>query len=402
MQDSLAASAVPRYPALDELRGFAVVSVVVFHCLLSTPLVTQNPVDRTIDLLGMLLLTTLDLFFVISGFLITLILDRTRNADHTIRTFYFRRALRIVPLYYGFLAFAALFLHDLGPRAMGAPGAMKWEWLFLTNVPLGLGGPKNVGSLFPHFWSLAVEEHFYLVWPWVVILTPPAKMVRLSLLLALTTCAARFLLTAQGHGYAAWVLTPTRLDGLAAGSMVAMLHRYHPAILERWSRRVFAIFAGLTPVFFVTLYFLVFRFRQTALTPDVSTALTPFWSTITFASLVGYLAGRNTPRPKPSVLRELLRNVARYSYGMYAFHVPIIVFLFIRTPILHGYATRGYEFPYRLYFSACIVVMSYALGFLSWHLFEKQVLKLAPRYRYGSKRAAPTQVRAEARAMPVP
>ncbi len=377
---------IERYPALDEVRGLAVVTATTYHCFLSTPSIGARRVDHWIDTLLPIATMSLDVFFVISGFLITLILCRTREADHTIRTFYYRRALRIIPLYYGFLAFAWLFLRGLGPRAIGEPGAMKWEWLFLTNVSFALEGGKHVGSLFPHFWSLAVEEHFYLIWPWVIVFASPKLFIRITLFLVVGSFVGRVILAANGFAYASWLLTPTRLDGLALGSFVALMHLHKSDVLRKWSRPLIAVVVLSILWVIGGQIFGVATAKARSLT--YGTVTSPLLGSLIAASLVGYLASRNSSRKASGIVGNFLNSSARYSYGIYAVHIPIIVILFAKTNIKPSMPVDGYEFPYRLLFSLTVFTLSFIIGMCSWHFYEKQVLKLAPRYRYSSRKAS--------------
>ncbi len=158
-------------PVLDGVRGIAVLAVLAFH--------VRGPIP---DLAGIAWLryplhllsplwSGVDLFFVLSGFLITNILLRARRHPHYFRNFYARRTLRIFPLYY-----FTLLLHYLaelwGPEALSGPGASRlrlWYWLYAQNWLGGLYGESL--RAFEHYWSLAIEEQFYLLWPLVVLAT---------------------------------------------------------------------------------------------------------------------------------------------------------------------------------------------------------------------------------------
>ena len=109
-------------------------------------------------------------------------------------------------------------------------------------------------------------------------------------------------------------------------------------------------------------------------------------------------AEENNPR---WLVSPVLTSVARYSYGMYALHVPIITWLFYKKLVVQRSPVAGFDLPYRIYFFILIAGLSYAVGLISWHLYEKQLLKLAPRYRYSRKAqvSAPT---AQVGVMPVP
>src|SRR5205823_1934832 len=111
-----------------------------------------------------------DLFFVLSGFLITGILCDAKGRDGYFRNFFTRRILRIFPLYYGFLGVVFLLLPRVTPFGRHLAALLHyqvWYWTYLLNVLISLRGWPPVAD-FNHFWLLAVEDQFYLVWPFVV------------------------------------------------------------------------------------------------------------------------------------------------------------------------------------------------------------------------------------------
>ncbi len=149
-----------RVPALDGLRGLAILAVVEFHFAegltnASRPESAIYNVFRT-GWLGV------DLFFVLSGFLITGILSNSKGTPGYFRNFYWRRALRIFPPYYAFLFVFGVLYPLARHRPLDAPW---WHWTYLTNVAIAAGLPVNSCS---HFWSLAIEEQFYLLWPLLI------------------------------------------------------------------------------------------------------------------------------------------------------------------------------------------------------------------------------------------
>ena len=389
MSSQRAASSIPRIPAIDGLRGIAVLCVVLIHCLMSTRPTGPRTLDP-IAVLALYLPLAVDLFFVISGFLITSILDRTRDADHPLRTFYARRALRIVPLYYGFLLFVVLFMRDLPERIVGSPGSMIWEFLFLTNFPVGLDA-KSVGLLYPHFWTLAIEEQFYLFWPLVILLLPRRLNIRICLALIGLSIVTRFALSLTLSREAALILTFARLDALAAGSIIGLLHHRNPDVLRRYCKAAMP-FAGFGFLAAQSAFILVYIWNVKAGIAFWAT-LMPFIATVFFAATVAGLALRHERGGGPQwLLNPVLTSTARYSYGMYAIHVPIIVLLFHYGLIARRVPVAGLDLPYRIYFFILIAGLSYGAGLVTWHLYEKHFLKLAPRYRYsrGTRSAATT------------
>ena len=188
------------YPELDGVRAIAAMMVIFFHMgQMGIPL--RGPIS-----FGQ---SGVDLFFVLSGFLITSILLKARPEDWgEVRKFYVRRSLRIFPLYYGYLIVATIF---------GA-GVTGFYWVYLQNYRIAMGAPMGeVG----HFWSLAVEEQFYLVWPFVVLFLPRRHLVK-ALWLMLGGCIlCRTVLVTTSH-VDVFYLTLTRLDGLCGGALLAV------------------------------------------------------------------------------------------------------------------------------------------------------------------------------------
>jgi peptidoglycan/LPS O-acetylase OafA/YrhL len=166
-----------------------------------------------------------DLFFVLSGFLIIGVLLRAKGSKAYYRSFYARRILRIFPLYYAalilfLLVIPRLEMPDLRPLVVG--GATFWYWLFLTNVKLALGA---AGSYLTALWSLAVEEHFYLLWPWIVNRTSERQLLRVCGAIAAGALALRVAVVATDmNPLVAYAQTPCRLDTLAVGTVWARMH----------------------------------------------------------------------------------------------------------------------------------------------------------------------------------
>ncbi|MGH7179181.1 MAG: acyltransferase family protein, partial [Tepidisphaeraceae bacterium] len=159
----------PHVPALDAVRGVAILSVMVFH--FAAEAADGSAVANAFLRVSVLGRCGVDLFFVLSGFLITGILYDTRDSERYFRTFYARRILRIFPLYYGTIAVLAVFVPfvlrmDIAEHRPFVAN-QHWLWLYLTNFAQAFGHPEAMGRL-GHLWSLAIEEHFYLAWPLVI------------------------------------------------------------------------------------------------------------------------------------------------------------------------------------------------------------------------------------------
>lgn len=207
----------PRLLELDGVRGIAVIMVLVFHVFAWT--MESSPQYSRSDWSGpaaVVLKVTkpgwlgVDLFFVLSGYLITGILLRNREKHRYFRNFYGRRVLRIFPIY--FLTLLAILIVYSGSGSFVLLSA-----LFMANITAMFGVPSVYGPL----WSLAVEEHFYLLWPWIV-----RRIGKRGLLgLALAICVIEPVLRAVGFCYGLDVYFPSwfRFDGLAWGASIALI-----------------------------------------------------------------------------------------------------------------------------------------------------------------------------------
>lgn len=287
-----------RVPALDGLRGLAVLLVLGVHA--SQPLGWDAATPLGAGWLGV------DLFFVLSGYLITGILLATRERPGYFRVFYARRVLRIFPLYYLTLG-AALLAGTLAGREW-------WYALYLANVSVVRDG-------WPHapiqvVWSLAVEEQFYLVWPLVVLLVRPRRaLLGVCLLLLLAAPFLRVWLIVQGLPVGAYVLAPARMDGLAAGALLALLAQ-RPGGLAR----IAPVARLLLPLAGCSLLG-VLRIAGTAYSPPLTQAVGYSLAALTFACLLSLTV---TARSSPFAWGPL-RWCGTISYALYLWHVPSLL-----------------------------------------------------------------------------
>ncbi len=327
-----------------------------------------------------------DLFFVLSGFLITGILYEARGTEHAFRNFYMRRVLRIFPLYYGVLA--VLFL--VGPRLgwFDTPGLealyrrQGYLWTYTTNFYTAWTGRMafkvdwlNVG----HFWSLAIEEHFYLFWPFLVLHLERKRLVGVCAGIILVAPLLRLILTLGG---ASWVtpysFTLCRMDALALGALIAILSRGSAGMgpLVRWSRWV-AVGSGV-------LLAAVFVVRRGIHPFDRWIHSFGFSLLALFFGSVLVLVVTSSPRGVLGRVfgSRLLRAYGKYSYAIYVYHKVLESFvtrwgLHARLGTLLGSRLAGG--------AAATVVLAFfflGLGWVSWQVYEKQFLKLKRHFAY--------------------
>ena len=228
-------------PALDKLRGLAILSVLLFHM----PVLIRH--DSLVEKLAINALglgwAGVDLFFVLSGFLITGILIDERASPAYFRTFFARRILRIVPVYVAFLLFSMWIAPRIGvsppASALRLRELQGWYWSYLINIYIALHGWSAAADGALHVWSLGVEEQFYLLWPVAVLLIPVRALPRTALACVVGAELFRiaFVLSA-GKGEANYVLLPTRMDTLAVGAFLTCAVR-NPDLMakvDRWRR----------------------------------------------------------------------------------------------------------------------------------------------------------------------
>jgi peptidoglycan/LPS O-acetylase OafA/YrhL len=205
------AGAAERIAELDGVRGLAVLMVLAYHGFAyEMARASWTGLARVVVALTNFGWLGVDLFFVLSGFLITGILLRTKRRPRALRNFYGRRALRILPLYYLVLLVVLLSYDDAG-------AFVGLSALFLANLTPLFGVAMRYGPL----WSLAVEEHFYLVWPWLVRATGRRGLALLAGAIVLGEPLLRWWGFVRGWdiNYYSWF----RFDGLAWGALLAVL-----------------------------------------------------------------------------------------------------------------------------------------------------------------------------------
>jgi peptidoglycan/LPS O-acetylase OafA/YrhL len=375
-------------PALDGVRGVAILLVLVLHfSRYGHGLVPSGLfVDRLYYRVTGAGWIGVDLFFVLSGFLITGILYDAKGNEHYFRNFYARRVLRIFPLYYGALILFLVVLPWLWPdhaglRSMARDGA--WYWTYLSNLKIALDGWPQFGAI-GHFWSLAVEEQFYLFWP-VLVLALNRRQLQITCLLCVTAAlAVRVVLNAQGNNPAAFVLTPARLDALAVGAYLALAAR-GPGGLRRLSR----LAQPVTAVLCLSLL-VMFALRKgfAAYDPVVST----IGHTIVAVLFGSVLVLALTLPGESFIVRafgsSFLSFFGRYSYGIYVFHHPILFFKTGVVPLALVPSVLGSQLLRQLVFLVIATAVSVTIAFLSWHLFEKRFLKLKAFFPYRSPNPA--------------
>ena len=350
----------PRVQVLDGLRGVAVLMVLGYHAGWE---ITY----------GLTLETGVDLFFVLSGFLITGILLRTKGRSDYFRLFYARRSLRIFPLYYAFLAISII--AALLVVASGVGGALRtnfadqllqnqlWGWLYQVNNLLAFEGSHAFGEL-GHLWSLSVEEQFYLIWPLVVLFVPTDKLLKVSLGVAAASVLFRGIAAATISDGFAYYFTFCRLDGLALGAVGAAAFN-DPALKERvrpaveWVGR----FWWTVPLLWVL--------PRAWIPYGGGLLLVIGYLGLVLASYTGVLAAR----PTRWLNSRFLQNIGGYCYAIYVFSLPI-------AQAARSAAPSGVPMIDGIFAMGVTLALSWALAWVSWRVLESPFLRLKSRFAY--------------------
>ena len=333
-----------RVPQLDGVRGLAILLVLI-HNIDSFSLLHLSEISAH-GWMGV------DLFFVLSGFLITGILLDTKKSDGYFKNFYARRCLRIWPLYYSLLIFMFFIVPHLRPseaRTIFERSSPWWAYpLFLQNFLVAI--PARAAGALGVTWSLAIEEQFYLIWPLFVRHFSSVQVKRIAMGVILLSSPLRFYLNL--HHVDIYSNFFCRLDGLMAGALLAVLVRSEAFVPLKHIKLVWVSFIAATAI---------------AIWTDNLQAL---WITFSMTSLASvslvYLALFCQRKWFQSIFENrFLTYTGVISYGLYMLH---------KIPWDISKEIFGARHPF---FSTCMaIVFSYLLAALSWTVLEKPFVKL--------------------------
>ncbi len=393
-----------RLAELDGLRAIAVLMVLAEHYDLRGLLKGAFPGDEVPALLAPVSLalslgwTGVDLFFVLSGFLLGGILMDHRRAPNLFRVFYARRAFRIWPLYY--LVVGVLLLApqpwELGidpayghaPRDEALP---VWAYLTLTqNVVMGLEASAGSIWLTPT-WSLAVEEQFYLVLPLLIRFTPVRYLLHLIIGLIVLSFAGRWaVLSVPGGEFAFWFL-PFRAEALFWGVLAAWIVRDRRCmgLLHAHQRALHVALGALAAVTFLTAALGYWRYASlpvVAFPPLFGYTVLGVLFTCTLLVAITERRGVVTRVTRNRVLGK----IGVISFGVYLLHLPVSGLFW---HVTGGEETQGLT---RALLTVTSWLLPFAVAALSWVLFERRIVEAGRTYRYRPAPAASKPVAAAA------
>lgn len=335
-------------PQLDALRAFAAIGVVIAHQGVFHNIFGLDRISHRLGGFGV------DMFFVLSGYLITGILLHCKNhcagqsLSLTLRQFYFRRALRIFPLYYGvFIVFALLEVEGI---------RQNWIWFMTYTVNFGKAFSHYPG-FYPltHFWTLAVEEQFYLLWPLIVLLLSPRKLIYACCLLTIASLLYR---------------------------CVAIYNEIPPPIVQQFTFGCFdplcigAAFATISyhnwkpSIFYQTCLWIGTPLSATVLIFGNETVLFSVGRLVysmMFGAIIYHLAKGGNRRLNSLLGHKPILFMGKISYGIYVYHMPVIWILgSYPIHVSSGLIGRPLNFIF-------ILMTTIAIATVSWFVFENPI-----------------------------
>jgi len=359
-------------PALEGWRGIAILLVLYWHLWPSS--------DATPRWFASFGWVGVDLFFVLSGFLITRILLASHGQPHYFRNFYARRTLRIFPLYYVtlfavYIAWPVLNAYPSPDYKVAAVGLAYLTNFWSADTHRWFPAPLPFSG--SHLWSLAIEEQFYLAWPIIVRLLNRRALVILCGFLVFTSDAFRLAFWIAGAApIEAYMLPFSRMDAIAFGAVMAVA-----ATSPRWTEiasriAAFALPLSTSGIAFVFIRCRSFNVHVHPLVYTLGISLdAPF-----FASLIWLTLARPAGNFLDRIISfRLFRWFGKYSYGLYIFHG--YLFLIFRGTVWQWTSS---QFGNGILISAVQFTLSVGLcgliAFLSYHLFERQIFALKRRF----------------------
>ncbi|HZH01910.1 MAG TPA: acyltransferase [Flavisolibacter sp.] len=333
---------------MDGLRGIAILMVLLLHHFTYTSL-------RHIFYFGF---AGVDLFFVLSGFLISGILLDTKHMKGYLKIFFVRRALRIMPLYFGVLV----------AFAFAAPHVNTFSWFndyqiyFWTYTNNFLILQEGFKLPLGHFWSLALEEQFYLVWPFFILLFKPRYLVICSVMLILFGLYLRLTIHRPLLTYG---LPLAHLDGLLLGALAAIALRKRREWIYTNSRMMLSITGALLAAFIIVCLIRIPGSKR-VLNACMYTVVSLFFAALLLHSL-------HSEKMKRILSHQWLLFLGKYSYGIYVFN-SIIIHV---SNWVWGSQLTSIE---TIILNVTLIIPVLLISYLSYHLFEKHFLKLKPNY----------------------
>lgn len=370
------------YPILDVIRGIAIILVLFYHAAFFACEI--NAVCSVNDKSEVNLLwifynlsyfgtTGVDLFFVLSGFLITGILIDTRNHKKRYKIFYIRRALRIIPLYYLVIFLVAVYFAFISTLNQFDIKIFLQHMFYLQNMSPVFIQDYKFFNVLRHTWSLAVEEQFYLIWPVIFYFSYKKShlhAIYMCLGLIVICWLSRYIVIDMGNYKLATTLTIMRLDGLVVGALAALIVSHYKDRLN--PKLVLYITGYIGAIFFIVFFISAVNYNSRTFLIEHGYTLSSFM----YGGIILYLMLKK-PRQsyKFSLHSKFLILTGKFSYGIYILHYPLMWVIF----------EKLYNLEYFYAGNMLIILLfgtlfSYFLAYISYNFYEKKFLSLKEKY----------------------
>lgn len=349
---------------LDGIRFFAILMVMVAHWM-------QWQWKENQFAMGFPFASGVTLFFVLSGFLITDILIKNKvkyeNASLSnvplFKSFYIRRFLRIFPIYYLTIFFLYFISYD------NTRQIFPWLVSYSSNIYQSITN-NNVGD-FNHFWSLAVEEQFYLFWPWVIILLPRRHLEKAIIFIIILSLLTKvYIYMYIGNWMAGSYFTLSCMHALGIG-----------ALLAYWSVFRRNIIAGISKFIWVVLSIIVyFGFHYVTLFKNLKWE-TDILDDFMFAIMAGFIVNYASQDKFKFIFKYILENKfivysGKISYGLYVYHLFVPALFWYLSPKIGLFITHKYTAFVAFYF------ITFLMAHISWKLIESPINSLKKKFPY--------------------
>jgi len=358
--------AIKYYKNLDGVRAIAALMVMFFHFF--NGVIADTKFLQIISKISIFGQTGVSLFFVLSGFLITRILLYSKEDKHYFRNFYLRRSLRIFPLYYMYLFICFFIVPYLFSTGGSSIKQQLYYYFYLQNfastfdwsgwiTPLGLG----------HFWSLAVEEHFYLFWPFVIYFVSEKNLKKVIISVIFTAFLLRVIMVNEGLNVFYFIFT--RFDSLAIGALLALIEiRYSFKTIKSYK------FLVLVAVLLVPTIFIWINFTGEG--NNILQVCKYLLLSFTYFSMIGFILTLNSN----NVLNKILKSsfftfTGKISYGLYVYHPLVFYFsgIYLNSNSLFIDIITHFG-------------LTYLVSSISYYMFEIKFLKLKKYFDYNRQK----------------
>jgi peptidoglycan/LPS O-acetylase OafA/YrhL len=348
------------YKNLDGIRAIAALMVISFHFFTGPGVQITSKILFALVKISVFGQTGVTLFFVLSGFLITRILISIKESDDYFKTFYLRRILRIFPLYYFFLFSYYFLIPILNGKEIVPFSEQLYFYTYFQNFSKTFGWQAEGPG---HFWSLAVEEHFYLFWPFIVYYLSIKNLYRTIGLIVIGAFLLRIIMLSIN--YEVYYFTFTRFDSLAIGALLSLLELKNSFRTENASKFLLLLVSIIIPTIGVWFFF---TGEENTIIQVLKYDLLSF----TYLAVIAYVLSIREENIVNRILSSsFLSYTGKISYGLYVYH-PFAFSL-----------SREY-----MYSSSWIlnlisgISLTYLVAALSYHGFEERILRIKKYFGY--------------------